>query len=211
MDAMALPVPTNPRTGRLTRVDKERAIDLVYTAMVEQGETQLKRLAEIAGVTRRRIHPLIAAARKRIALETGEEPAAARTKLSGRFEKLYRDALRSYETAKSKGDLKNASEFQRNAIAIVSQHAKVLGIENLPAAAGQQPNVRIIFEDFREAPAAAKAAFARTLQAASGASEVPQLTGEVQSPGMRSAVGQRLRDHDGTSSPGDIPSDGASE
>jgi hypothetical protein len=179
--------------------------------MIERGETRTKQLSELVGVSSRRVGALVVEARKRIAIETDEPPSASRTKLASRFDKLYREAIESYETCKARGDRKNSSEFLRTAVAVVSQAGKVLGIESLPSAVGQQPNVRVIFEDFLEAPAAAKAAFARAVQAASGPSEVPQLVGEIQDPGVRSEMGQGLRDDDGAAPARDVSGDRAGE
>ena len=203
--------PEGIKRGRLSRAERQAAIDRVYVAMCERGETRLKKLAEIAGVTPRRIHPYIGAARKLMAEETDELPAAQRTKLANRFDTLFREAIESYESCKTKNDRKNAAEFLKTAVAVVGQHARVLGIEDMPATNANRPNVRIVFESLTEPPAAAKVAAARLLQAASGPAALPPGEPEVQGAGLRSEVGQRLLHEHGDASDRDVPRSGALE
>ncbi len=190
--------------GRLTRFEKERAIDRVYNAMIDEGETQLKRLAEIAGVTARRVHPIVAAARSRMAIETNEPPEAVRTKLVGRYDKLYRESLTAFKACIEKKDFKNASGFLATANAIVANEGKVRGVEALPAQGAAA--FRLTLEGTGIPPALVERLV--RLQAQSGTGTILELEGEVPRDGDRGTVRQddvapvRVAPHGGDA-PGD--------
>ena len=178
------------RVGRLQRHEREQKVEQIVNALVECGETRSSRLAEIVGVSRRRVGPLIQAARQSISAEVDQTPIGTRNRLSARLEYLYRQALESYLHAKNNGRLREAADFLRTASDAVAKQARICGIEGLAATVGaNNPKVRITFEQFEGAPPAALAAAAR-LSAASGSTEVPRLTGEVSGDSGGSAMGK---------------------
>jgi vacuolar-type H+-ATPase subunit E/Vma4 len=192
------------RVGRLPRAVRREVVEQLAQIMVETGETRYRRLAALVGVHRSSIAKMVEEARAIIARETDEPPAAARTKLVGRFDKLYREALESYEACKSRGDLKNAAAYLGVANQIVRNEAAVRGIDQMPAQSHNRPAARVIFESFVEPPAAALAAASRLVQAAPRPSALPQPAGEVPNPGVRSEVGQGLGDDGGDDPLGDV-------
>jgi len=200
-----------PRVGRLQRHEREQKIEQIINALVESGETRHSRLAEIVGVSRRRIGPLIDAARRSISDEVDQNPIGTRNRLSARLDFLHREAIISYVQAKQNGKFREAADFLRTATDAVAKQAKICGIEGLSANFGtNNPKVRITFEQFEGAPPAVLSAIAR-LQAPPGAVTISQLAGEVSDSGVRSTMGQGLRDDDGASPNGHVSVDDEAE
>ena len=204
---MNLPV---KRIGRLPKAERDAIIDRVKTAMVEDGEFVFARLAEIGGISRRRISAIVAEARKRIEDETGESATGARAKLVGRLAKVYREAIAGHKAANERNDHKSASQYLTVATQAVAVEAKVRGIEHLPAQSGSTPTARIVFESFTEPSPALQAATARLLRAASGPGTVSLASGEAENTCVRRPMGKRPGSDHGIAANRDAVGDGES-
>lgn len=169
---------------RLSRAERQRIVETIAHEMVERGETRLFVLAELVNISRRRIAPLVELARLHIARETNETPEAARTKLTGRFDKLYRESLSVFEECVKKRDFKNANAALANANAIVANESKVRGIESLPTSGNA--GFRFTLEATGIPPAILER-LAR-IHAQSGPGAVLELHGEVPGDGDGRAV-----------------------
>jgi hypothetical protein len=124
------------RAGRLSTAEREEAIQKIYVAMVEDGEFRNYKFAELTGISTRRVSKFVDTARARIATESGEPPTGTRTKLAGRLDALYREAISGYRKALEKKDMKSANGFLATAVAAVGTHGKICGVESLPVIEG---------------------------------------------------------------------------
>jgi hypothetical protein len=198
------------RSGRLQKAERVRIVEMLAHLLIEVGETRFSELSRAVGVSRRRIGPLVAEARKLIAVETNETPAAARTKLVGRFDKLYREALASYEECKRGDRHREAAQYLATATAVVAGEAKARAIDQVPAQSGDRPSARLVFESYDAIPAAAAARLASLFPDSSSAT-APRLSGAVQGVGGREPAGQRHLCADGAAAGDDVALDGATD
>jgi hypothetical protein len=123
------------RGGRLTNIERQEAVSRIYEAISERGETRLHKLAEAAGVSPRRVRPLVGLAQARLREEAGETIDSVRAKLATRFDVTYRKALEEFERLRH-SDPRNASQYLSVAVSAAEKHGKTLGVADAPPTVG---------------------------------------------------------------------------
>lgn len=101
--------------GRLAKAEREACIDRIAHALTQTGESRLVILAEVAGVHRNHVAPLVAAARERIGREC-PPPVALRQTLLARTEATYRKACEGHDRAVARSDERIAKDLHSAAI-----------------------------------------------------------------------------------------------
>ena len=159
--------------GRLTKLERVAAVDRIAHAIVEDGETRQFALAEIAGVHRNWIAPLIKSARERIAREAPPPPALRQTLLA-RADATYRKACAGHERAVAANDARAANDFLRTANEALRTASKIGGIDELKQTDAGTPKFRIVLESWEDGAPAAALAAANRLSTAPRAAALPR-------------------------------------